>query len=118
MSLQFANTGTSYNTYAMNWDRNGGWSNYLAQLSLQNNHDRQISNGEFNSVAGLQNITYASPFDTQPIANNITGYPMKASYSQPVNFTVNTKPSKAKKEKVQKMKKAGLNLRYLGANGV
>lgn len=118
MSLQFASLGTNYETYSMNWDRNGGWANYLQQLSLQNNHDRQMQNGELNTTTGMQKISFASPLDKHPMAHSYTGHPIDESSIRPNNFKVDVKPSKAKKAKVERMKKIGLNPRYLGATGV
>jgi hypothetical protein len=118
MSIQIASLGTNYESYYNNWDRNGGWANYLQQLSLLNNHDRQIYNGEFNTRTGMHDISFASPFDNHPIKNNLSGHEMKDSFVKPVNFKVDTDQTTTKRKRVQRMKKIGLNPRYLGATGV
>ena len=118
MSLQVSAVGTNYETYSNNFDRNGGWANYQNQLSLLNSHDRQRYNGEKNSTAGMREIQFGYPIYRESKTVNRTGFPMTQNFIKNVNFKVDTKTSKQKKERLKKDAKKGYNPAYLGAHGV
>jgi len=118
MTVQFASVGTNYETYSNNFDRNGGWSNYLNNLSLLNNHDRQRYNGEFNTVSGMREISFGYPVYKENAVKNKTGHPMTKDYIKNVNFKVDTDTSKSKRERIKRTSAKGYNPNYLGAHGV
>lgn len=88
MSLSVSNAGTNYNTYAINPARSGDWATYLSNLALQNSHDRQRVNGEFNYQTGVR--------DEKPLAQN----------------RVNTSLTKIEKSKTPKKVSKNYNPRY------
>ncbi len=119
MSIKINGLGTNPITYHYNFDRNGGWAAYLHNLSLQNNHDRQMYNGELNSIAGMDNnLTFAYPDQNHGIPwRNVSGYPMDKSFIKVNNFTVKGKSERGKK-RIERDIKQQWNPRYFGAHGV
>jgi hypothetical protein len=88
MSVSISNAGTNYTTYAVNPSRSGDWSTYLADLALQNSHDRQKVNGEFNYRSGV--------IDSKPLTDN----------------RIKTSKTKVVNPKTRKVSKKNYNPRY------
>ena len=119
MSLKINGLGTNYMTYHYNFDRNGGWATYLQNLALENSHDRQMFNGELNTVAGMkENLDFAYPTQQHGIPwANVSGYPIKKGYIKNNNFKT-VANSEAGKRRIERDIKKQWNPRYYGAHGI
>lgn len=84
-------------------------------LSLQNQHDRQIYNGEANTRSGMVDVSAYYPTVKATKIENASGYPLSKSRIRKQNFRVKVPPES---ETTKKMNKKGINLAYLGAHGV
>ena len=112
MSLQISGIGTTDKTYSNNWDRNGGWANYLSALSLQNNHDRQKVFGQANVRTGMVEIN-----EVNKRTDNTTGKAGKPMQKRQVRYQ-NVKIAVPKREKeIASYKKKGYNPNYVIAPG-
>lgn len=115
MSISISNLGTSERTYSNNPGRNGEWSNYLNMLSLIRMHDRETYFGTANTRSGMKSVNAFYPIIKKPQSENVSGYPLANTRIKKQNFKVKVPPET---ETTKRMNKKGINLAYLGANGV
>ena len=96
MSYSASNLGTTQQTYAYNRDRSGEWANYLHQLSMSNNHDRQTVNGELNALTGVV-----------PEPTDIKHSQVDMSLTKTTGGAKSMNP-----EQIKKLRKVGYNPKY------